>query len=100
MLNRELGADFDVDEYEHVAFFDPRHEWIDIRLRSVRDHVIHIAALDLEVPFAAREELRTEISSKFTRERIAGDLTAAGLELEDLLTDDDGLFGLALARVA
>jgi L-histidine N-alpha-methyltransferase len=100
MLNRELGADFPVDEYEHVAFFDRRHEWIDIRLRAVRDHVVRIPALGLEVPFAAREELRTEISSKFTRERMAADLAAAGLELEDLLTDEDGLFGLALARVA
>jgi L-histidine N-alpha-methyltransferase len=100
MVNRELGADFPVDEYEHVAFFDRRHEWIDIRLRAVRDHVVHVGALDLDVPFAAREELRTEISSKFTRERIAGDLRYAGMELEELLTDDDDLFGLALARLA
>jgi L-histidine N-alpha-methyltransferase len=99
-INRELDADFPVDEYEHVAFFDRRHEWIDIRLRAVRDHVVRIGALDLDVPFAAREELRTEISSKFTRGRITGDLRAAGMELEDLLTDDDGLFGLALARLA
>jgi L-histidine N-alpha-methyltransferase len=100
VVNRELDADFPVEEYEHVAFFDREHEWIDIRLRAVRAHDVRIGALGLTVRFAAREELRTEISSKFTRERIAGDLEAAGLRLEDLMTDEDGLFGLALARVA
>jgi L-histidine N-alpha-methyltransferase len=100
VINRELDADFPVDEYEHVAFFDREREVIDIRLRAVRDHVVRVGALDLTVHFAAREELRTEISTKFTRERLAADFAAAGLELEELLTDEQDLFGLALARVA
>jgi len=49
------------------------------------------------VHFANREELRTEISAKFTRERLAADLAAAGLLLEQLYTDDDELFAVALA---
>ncbi|MGE4425768.1 MAG: L-histidine N(alpha)-methyltransferase [Solirubrobacteraceae bacterium] len=98
VVNRELGADFPVAEYEHVAFFDPAYEWIDIRLRATRDHIVHVEALDLRVPFAAGQDLRTEISSKFTPERLRGDLAAAGLGLDRLLTDPDGLFGLALCR--
>ena len=47
--------------------------------------------------FAAGEELRTEISAKFTPERLSGDLAAAGLTLEQLLTDDEGLFALSLS---
>jgi len=98
VINRELGADFAVDRFEHVAFFDREHEWIDIRLRSPRDQVVTIEALGLRVPFAAGEDLRTEISCKFTPERLRADLAAGGLELEQLLTDDDRLFGLALCR--
>ena len=98
ILNRELGADFDLTAYEHVAFFDRTREWIEMRLRAHAPQVVRIAALDLVVHFAQREELRTEISAKFTPERLARDLTAAGLELDQLLTDPERLFGVALAR--
>jgi L-histidine N-alpha-methyltransferase len=52
------------------------------------------------VEFAAGEELRTEISAKFTRERVESDLAAAGLTLERWFTDPEGLFALSLARPA
>jgi L-histidine N-alpha-methyltransferase len=97
VVNRELGADFDVDAFEHVAFFDHEREWIEMRLRAQRRMTVRIAALDLEIEFAAREELRTEISAKFTPERLAGDLAAAGLELVDVLTDPDDRFALSLS---
>jgi L-histidine N-alpha-methyltransferase len=97
VVNRELGADFDVDAFEHVAFFDHEREWIEMRLRAQRRMTVRIAALDLEIQFAAREELRTEISAKFTPERLAGDLAAAGLELVDVLTDPDERFALSLS---
>ena len=70
VLNRELGADFDVDAFEHVAFYDREREWIELRLRATRRMDVRIAALDLDVTFAAREEMRTELSAKFTRERL------------------------------
>ena len=97
VVNRELDADFDLDEFEHVAFYDRPHEWIEMRLRAVGPQVVRIAALELTVHFANREELRTEISAKFTRERLAADLAAAGLLLEQLYTDPDELFAVALA---
>jgi L-histidine N-alpha-methyltransferase len=97
VLNRELGADFVPDGFDHVAFFDRRHEWVEMRLRARRACSVLVSDLDLRVEFAAGEELRTEISAKFTRERLQGDLEAAGLELVRWYTDADGLFGLALA---
>jgi L-histidine N-alpha-methyltransferase len=54
----------------------------------------------LVVDFAPREELRTEISAKFTPERLARDLEAAGLRLERTLTDDRGRFALSLSTPA
>jgi L-histidine N-alpha-methyltransferase len=98
VLNRELDADFDPDGFDHVAFYDREREWIEMRLRAQRRHTVHIGALGIDVAFAAREEIRTEISAKFTRLRLEGDLAAAGLELVELMTDPDGLFGLSLAR--
>jgi L-histidine N-alpha-methyltransferase len=100
VLNRELEADFDPDAFAHVAFFDRRHEWVEMRLRALRPCSVLVGRLDLRVEFAAGEELRTEISTKFTRERVAGDLMAAGLELTDWFTDADGLYGISMARVA
>ncbi len=98
VLNRELDADFDPDAFEHVALFDLRHEWIEMRLRSRDAQSVTIGALDLPVQFHAGEEMRTEISAKFTRERLTGDLAAAGLELVQWLTDPDELFALSLSR--
>ena len=100
VMNRELGADFDVDAFDHVAVFDVEHEWIEMRLRSTRTQTVRVRALDLEVQFAAGEEMRTEVSAKFTRERVERELTAAGMELVEWWTDPDADFALSLARLA
>lgn len=100
VMNRELGSDFDLDGFDHVAFWDAEREWIEMRLRSRWRQTVRFPDLDLTVHFDQREELRTEISAKFTRQRVEGDLAAAGLELVDWLTDDDELFALSLARLA
>src|SRR5437588_5124623 len=100
VLNRELRAEFDPEDFEHVALFDREHEWIEMRLRARREHTTIVRDLDLPVHFEAGEELRTEISAKFTRERLEGDLAAAGLELVRWLTDPEELFALTLSRIA
>ena len=98
VINRELDGDFTPDAFEHIAFFDRRHEWIEMRLRARRPCSVWLAGLGLRVEFAAGEELRTEISAKFTRARLEDDFHAAGLGLECCYTDSDGLFALSLAR--
>jgi L-histidine N-alpha-methyltransferase len=100
VLNRELQADFDPDDFDHVALFDRENEWIEMRLRARREVSATIRALDLPVHFDAGEELRTEISAKFTPERVRGDLAAAGLELVSWLTDPDEQFALTLSKPA
>jgi L-histidine N-alpha-methyltransferase len=98
VMNRELDADFDVGAFEHVAFYDHDREWIEMRLRAQRRMDVRIGALDLDIAFAAREEMRTEISAKFTPERLRGDLAAAGLRPVEVMTDPDGLFALSLSE--
>jgi L-histidine N-alpha-methyltransferase len=100
VINRELGADFTPEAFDHVAFFDRRHEWIEMRLRARRPCSVFIADLGLRVEFAVGEEVRTEISAKFTRGRLQDDYRAAGLELERWFTDADEMFALSLARPA
>ena len=97
VVNRELDADFDVEAFEHVAFFDREREWIEMRLRASRRMRVRVGALGLDVDFAPREELRTEISAKFSPERLRGDLAASGLDLREVLTDPDDLFALSLS---
>ncbi len=101
VINRELGGDFVPEAFDHIAFFDRRHEWVEMRLRAQRPCSVLIAELGLRVDFAAGEELRTEISAKFTRARVQADFAAAGLELSGWFTDPEGLFALSLgARTA
>jgi L-histidine N-alpha-methyltransferase len=98
VINRELDADFPAADFDHVAFFDRKHEWIEMRLRARRPCRVRVADLGLSVDFAAGEELRTEISAKFTRPRLEADMQAAGLALDHWYTDGEELFALSLAR--
>lgn len=98
VLNRELGADFDLDGFEHVARYDAGEARMDIRLRSLAEQTIRLDGLDLEVSFGAGEEMRTEISCKFTYERLSQVYAEAGLTISGWFTDVDCDYALSLAR--
>jgi L-histidine N-alpha-methyltransferase len=100
VLDRELEADFDLDAFEHVALWDAENEWIEMRLRSRRAQVVHLAALDLEVRFDAGEEMRTEVSAKFRRAGVERELAAAGLALTHWWSDAAGDFAVSLSTPA
>jgi L-histidine N-alpha-methyltransferase len=97
VVNRELDADFDRDQFEHMAFFDQDHRWIEMRLRSLAHQHVSVGGLDLAVDFAEGEEMRTEISAKFTRDQITDELARAGLRLDRWMTDEAGDFALSLS---
>ncbi|MEV5933327.1 L-histidine N(alpha)-methyltransferase [Streptomyces sp. NPDC052079] len=97
VINRELGADFDPDAFAHVALWDARNEWIEMRLRSRTAQTVKIPALELAVDFAADEDLRTEVSAKFRQEGVREELSSAGLELTRWWTDGEGRFALSLS---
>jgi L-histidine N-alpha-methyltransferase len=99
VLDRELDADFDPDAFDHVAVWNADAEWIEMRLRSQRAQTVHVRALGLDVEFATGEELRTEISAKFRRDRVEQELAAAGLHLTEWWTDPAGDFALSLSFV-
>ena len=99
IINRELGADFELCAFDHVALYDEQQQWIEMRLRARSAQRVHIAALAMNVEFAAGEEIRTEISAKFTRGRLTRELEAIGLDLCAWLSDPGERFALALAGV-
>ncbi|MEW1695321.1 MULTISPECIES: L-histidine N(alpha)-methyltransferase [unclassified Streptomyces] len=97
VIDRELGADFDPDAFDHVAVWDREREWIEMRLRARRALTVKVPELDLVVPFAAGEEMRTEVSAKFRQAGVRTELAAAGLDLDRWWTDSGGRFALSLA---
>ncbi|OKH99233.1 dimethylhistidine N-methyltransferase [Streptomyces sp. CB02923] len=97
VINRELGADFDPADFHHVALWNAEREWIEMRLRARKELTVKIPALDLAVPFAEGEEIRTEISAKFRQEGVREELGVAGFELSRWWTDEAGRFALSLA---
>ncbi|HEX2161843.1 MAG TPA: L-histidine N(alpha)-methyltransferase [Thermoleophilaceae bacterium] len=99
VLNARLDADFDPSAFEHVAFFDEQHSWIEMRLRAQGAQTVRIEAAGLELELADGEELRTEISAKFTRRGVERELSGAGMRLDAFHTDAGGLFGLAVATL-
>ncbi|MER7552102.1 L-histidine N(alpha)-methyltransferase [Streptomyces anulatus] len=97
VVNRELGADFPLDDFDHLAVWNPRDRWIEMRLRARRALSVKIRELDLVVPFEAGEELRTEVSAKFRQEDVREELSAAGMRLTQWWTDSADRFALSLA---
>lgn len=99
VLNRELDADFDVDEFEHVGLWDPVHTRVDLRLRSRRAQTVHVRGADLTIEFGEDEELRAEISTKFTLPQIDEELAGAGMVAVRTWTDSEQDVAIVLARL-
>jgi len=98
VINRALGASFDLDRFEHIVRWDPVNEWIEMRLRSIVRQCVTVRDIGLTVEFTAGEEMRTEISAKFRRSVICKELVSAGLELLAWLPDAADDFALILSR--
>lgn len=96
VVNRELGADFDLSAFAHLAIWDREQEWIEMRLRSTRAQTVHVKALELDIDFARDETMRTEISAKFTRARVEREFASAGLLLASWWTDRSADYAVSL----
>lgn len=100
VLNRELDADFDVAAFEHVGLWDPIHTRVDLRLRSLREQTVHVRGAGLTIEFGRDEELRAEISTKFTLPQVTDELAHAGMAIVRTWTDGGGDVAVVLARLA
>ncbi len=92
VLNRRFGADFPVDAFEHHAFYDAAKAWVDIRVRATRAVDVHIDALDLRIRLEAGQEIRTELSCKYSSESFSAAVQGTGFEVRQAYTDPERLF--------
>lgn len=98
-INRELGADFDLNEFNHVAFWNERKSRIEMHLESRVDQDVWISDLGRDFQFSFGERIHTENSYKFTPESIARLLRQSSLKPENIWTDPQKWFSVVLARV-
>jgi L-histidine Nalpha-methyltransferase len=98
VLNEQLGADFDPDLFSHVAVWNEDEQWIEMRLRAVQASDVSLAGAGITVRFEEGEDLLTEISAKFTPERVERELSDAGFVVEGMWGAEDGEFLLTLAH--
>jgi L-histidine Nalpha-methyltransferase len=96
VLNRELGADFDLAAFEHRAFYDRALHRIEMHLVSTDDQVVDIPGVG-DVTFAGGESIRTEISCKYDRASLDDLLGSAGLGVDRWITDAASTYALVLA---
>jgi L-histidine N-alpha-methyltransferase len=98
VVNAALDADFDPEAYDHVAFYDRDRAWIEMRLRARRDQRVRVPGARLELTLRRGQEIRTELSCKYTRPSFEARVAGTGLRLESWHPDADALFALALLR--
>jgi L-histidine N-alpha-methyltransferase len=96
-LNRELGADFPVGDYEHKAFYSSEHHRVEMHLIARKAHKVLIPEIG-EIRFREGESILTELSYKYDRPTLEDILKAAGLVMEKWMPANDDSFALALAR--
>ena len=98
VLNEQLGGDFDPDNFRHVALWNEVEQWIEMRLRAQEAADVSLAGAGITVRFDEGEDLLTEISSKFTPERVEHELSEAGFVVEEMWGAEDGEFLLSLSH--
>ncbi len=99
VMNRRLGADFQADGFDHVAFWDPSQERMDLRLRANSDFLVAIPGADMTLDIRSGEEIRAEISTKFRMPKITAEVADAGFTVRQVWTDEPGDVALLLASV-
>jgi L-histidine Nalpha-methyltransferase len=96
-INRELGADFDLARFRHVALWNAAESRVEMHVQSLCDQEVTIPAADLRVVFGEGERMRTEICTKYTRSRVDQLLAEAGLTVAAWYMDPAERYGLVLA---
>jgi uncharacterized SAM-dependent methyltransferase len=96
-LNRELGAEFDLETFRHRIRWNPEESRIEMHLESLLAQTVRIPAIDLEVEFAQGETIHTENSYKFRLGEVEEMLAAAGFAAPQRWRDPEGWFAVYLA---
>ncbi len=91
-INRELGADFNLDSFQHEAFYNQEMGRVEMHLISLKDQAVHID--DTQIPFLRGESILTENSYKYNLDGLTAIAGDAGFDVENVWTDDKGWFSV------
>jgi dimethylhistidine N-methyltransferase len=97
-INREFGADFDLDSFAHHARWNEQKSRIEMHLVSRCAQRVRIPALALSLDFAAEESIHTENSYKFSPAMLEAMAANAGFSLEEVWSDEQNWFTVNLLR--
>lgn len=97
-LNERFQGNFNLDWFEHWAFYNEAESQIEMHLKSTRSHSVRLESLDLTVELKEGETIHTEISRKFDLEEMQHYLTSQGLNPLKVWTDSQQWFGVILAQ--
>jgi uncharacterized SAM-dependent methyltransferase len=97
-LNHRFAGDFNLDNFEHFAFFNTAASQIEMHLRSLTAQTIKLKDLDLEISLPPGETIHTEISRKFNLPALTDTLAAHALQPLKVWTDSQSWFGLILCQ--
>ncbi|MHC5011023.1 MAG: L-histidine N(alpha)-methyltransferase [Planctomycetota bacterium] len=98
VVNARFDADFEPEAFDHVSFYDEAQARIEMRLRARHPMRVEIRAVDVVLDLAAGDEIRTEVSCKYTRASVEDILAGTGLHIGAWFTDAEGLFALGLLQ--
>lgn len=95
-INRELGGNFDVNNYEHQAVFNTYQNRIEMHIKSKADQLIKLEGCDEPIPIKKGESIHTESSYKYSEEKIEKMASRSGFSIEQIFSDDQNWFDLVL----
>src|SRR5216684_1445876 len=98
-INRELGGQFDLDAFAHVAFWNQAKSRIEMHLESRYEQKVWVQGLKRIFRFAAGERIHTENSYKFSAESVSRLVHSSGFRMERCWADPERWFRVLLARV-
>ena len=91
-INRELDCDFQLESFEHYAFYNPGEGRVEMHLVSLKDQTMHLD--NVTIPFASGESIWTESSYKFNLDEFGQMAAAAGFKVEHVWTDEQQWFSV------
>jgi L-histidine Nalpha-methyltransferase len=97
-VNRELNGNFDLQDFEHIAFFEKESSQIEMHLRARKPTTVRIEDLNLNIEMQARETIHTEICRKFSRQSARKLFDRAGLIIDRWYTDSREWFSLVVLK--
>lgn len=93
-INRELGGDFDLEHFRHLAYYEPHHQRMEIFIESLRAQSVRVAGKTFR--FSAGERILTEYSHKYTDASFERLGRRAGFVLDERWTDPEQRFSVQL----